>query len=298
MKFICINILKYVLIIKKLILLVVIANPVFLHTNPVIEGHLMGQFGNQLFIIAATTSLALDHGAEPIFPSLMDSQEFNIPFNYRTVFYHLKASKSINSIAGIYYEPHYTYEEIPYQPNMKIVGWFQSEKYFIKHKEEILSLFEPHPEILAYLNRKYSDIINHPNTVSIHLRSYQIENPEVAQCYITYGAEYVEKAMELFPKDTLFVVFSNQMEWCKQILEEFPRNVRFIEGENYIYDFYLMSLCKNNIICNSSFSWWAAYLNKNPHKIIVAPPLWFSPSYKSEHETRDLIPEGWTLLAN
>jgi hypothetical protein len=296
MKFLNINKRRLFVRFKRIFIVILMANPSFLLAKPFVEGHLMGQFGNQMFIIAAATSLALDHEAEAIFPSLRNSQEFNIPFNYRMAFYHLNASQPKNNLESTYYEPHYIYEEIPYQPNMKIVGWFQSEKYFIKHKQEILSLFEPNSEIMAYLNNKYSDIIHHPQTVSIHLRSYHIENPEVAQCYITYGTEYVEKAMKSFPENSLFVVFSNQMGWCKKILENLPGNIQFIEGENYIYDFYLMSLCKNNIICNSSFSWWAAYLNKNPHKIVIVPPVWFHPSYKSELETKDLIPKEWILL--
>jgi glycosyl transferase family 11 len=289
---------KLIVCIRNLFLLAFMSFSASLPAKPFIEGHMMGQFGNQLFIIAATTSLALDHDAEPRFPTLATSREFNIPFNHQMVFHHLNSNSPDSGIENTYIEPNYYYEEIPYQPNMKIVGWFQSEKYFINHKDEILTLFAPHPEIMNYLNSKYSEIINNPKTVSIHLRTYDVEIPEVANCYITYGAEYVEKAMELFPEDSLFVVFSNQMKWCKQILQGIPKNMRFIEKENYIYDFYLMSLCKHNIICNSSFSWWSAYLNKNPDKIVVVPPLWFSPSYKSEFDARDLIPDGWTVLKN
>ncbi len=252
-------------------------NPSLLLAGPFVEGQLMGQFGNQLFIIAAATSLALDHGAEAVFPDLVTEQKYNIPFNYSTVFYDLNASRP-NKMDAIYREPHFYYDEIPYRPNMKIVGYFQSEKYFVKHKQEILSLFEPKPEIIAYLQSKYCDIINHPYTVSIHLRSYLIEDPGIAVNYITHGAEYVEQAMKLFPENALFVVFSNNMDWCKTTLQNLQGNIQFIEGENYIHDFYLMSLCKHNIITNSSFSWWAAYLNKNTNKIVVVPPRWFNPS--------------------
>lgn len=260
-----------------------------------VVGNLMGQFGNQMFIIAAATSLALDHGAAPLFPDLLapKNPKDNISFNYQKVFYHLNTRKPSNRPKFHYQETSFNYAKIPFVPNMEITGYFQSEKYFINHKNEILKLFAPHPEIVNYLNEKYTDIINHPETVSVHVRSYLKEDPE-QKAHITYGVEFFEKAIMLFPETALIVVFSNQIEWCRQNFSHIPRNLRFIEGEEHHYDFYLMSMCKHNIICNSSFSWWAAYLNRNPRKIVIAPPLWFNPSYIAS--TPDLLPPEWVVL--
>jgi hypothetical protein len=75
----------------------------------------------------------------------------------------------------------------------------------------------------------------------------------------------------------------------------FP-NTEFVSGEitkTHFEDLYLMSVCKHNIIANSSFSWWGAWLNENPDKIVIAPKNWFN---KGPKDTYDLYPEGWTLI--
>ncbi|WP_068471351.1 alpha-1,2-fucosyltransferase [Candidatus Protochlamydia phocaeensis] len=284
--------------IKKLVVFAFFL-PTVLMAQPYVTAHLMGQFGNQLFIMAAAISLALDHGADYTFPDLLSEQMdpvFKIPLNYEKVFYHLNAFKPPEPCDYLYLEPNFSYDPIPYQPNMRLLGWFQSEKYFANHKEEIIDLFSPPPAILEHLQKNYGDILQHPRTVAIHLRSYLKEPLEQRMAYAHLGADYVKKAMSLFPEDALFVVFSNDMEWCKEELSQLAlsRSIRFIEGEPHYHDFYLMSLCKHNIICNSSFSWWAAYLNRNPEKIVAAPAAWFSETYI--RDTRDLIPEEWVIV--
>lgn len=279
--------------IYKILVLVWMSITAGISAQPVIVGDLMGQLGNQMFQIATTTCLALENGAIPLFPSLISETDFNIPLNYEKVFYHLNASLPEEPIQYYHIEPQFCYSPITYQPNMAIRGWFQSDKYFRHRREDILALFAPHPEIIEYLNHKYSFIIQHPHTVSIHYRSYNKEDPEhivYAKCRMEY---YIE-AINQFPKETLFVVFSNDIEWCKTNFSNIPRNFFFIEGEAHYHDLYLMSLCKDNIICNSSFSWWGAYLNTNEKKRVIAPKNWFNPIYCSN--TKDLIPEEWNLL--
>ena len=130
--------------------------------------------------------------------------------------------------------------------------------------------------------------------MAIHFRSYAKEDP-LQKVYVQLGVNYYKAAMDQFPDDALFVVFSQDIEWCKEHLAPLKKNILFIEGERHYHDFYLMTLCKHNIICNSTFSWWGAYLNKNPNKKIFAPLYWFAPTY--HHDTRDLIPDSWTLVA-
>ena len=123
--------------------------PIHIYSQPFVTGHLMGQLGNQMFIIAAATNVALDNGAVPVFPGFHEPEQdpvFNLAYNYAHIFYHLNTSTPETKIEHIFRESpfNYNYEPIPYQPNMKIFGWFQSEKYFTNHKEEILTLFAPH----------------------------------------------------------------------------------------------------------------------------------------------------------
>lgn len=268
-----------------------------LDTPPFVIGRLSGQLGNQFFIIAATMSLAMKHRAIPIFPDLTSQKDanFNFKVNHEHVFQSLNTSQPVEEIEYYYREPEYSYLPIPYHDNMEIRGWFQSEKYFQDHKKEIIELFSPSQEIVDYLRSKYADIIDAPNTVAIHFRSYLQEDPN-QKVYVNLGLNYYERAMSFFPQDTVFIVFSQHMKWCKEHFSKMGKHVRFIEGETHFHDLYLMSLCKHNIIGNSTFSWWGAYLNKNPRKKVIAPMNWFCPSYN--HDTKDLVPPEWILISS
>ena len=265
-------------------------------SEPYVTAHLMGQLGNQMFIIAAATSLALDHGVQATFPELLDEGDepvFKLPYNYKHLFYRCQTKTPSKEIATIYREPRFCYDSIPFEPNMMLFGWFQSHKYFAHHRQEILNLFQPSEKILTHLQQTYSEIIQHPESVAIHFRSYLKEDPKQL-VYPTYDASYYQAAMQCFSEDALFIVFSNDMPHCKEMFANLPGNFLFIEGENHFHDLYLMSLCKHQIICNSSFSWWGAYLNKNPDKKVIVPPQWFAETYV--RDTSDLIPETWIRL--
>ncbi len=258
---------------------------------PFVTASLQGQLGNQLFIIAAATSLALDHDIHAIFPDLIEKSAYNIPYNYEKLFRSFPVTLP-RPIRWIYEEPSFSYKPIPYHPNMQLVGYFQSEKYFLSHKKEILALFAAPPYVKEHLFLHYADIIEHPSSVSIHVRFYH-EDP-LGKVYVPFEKSYFEKAMAHFPENSLFVLFSNNMERCKELLSSLPGNLRFIEGEDAISDLYLMSFCKHNIITNSSFSWWGAYLNQNPDKKVIAPKQWFNPAYISD--TQDLLPKEWIQI--
>lgn len=265
--------------------------------KPFIKGNLRERLGNQLFIVAANVSLALDNDARAIFPELLSRTDSDIPENYKNVLWRLDVSKPNRPICFNYCEPSLVYSPIPFVPNMQTNGWFASERHFKHHKDEILALFAPHPDIVNYLHNKYRDILEHPNTVAIHVRAYFLESSYAAQNFVSYKRDYFEKAMDLFPDDTLFVIFSDKINWCKQEFAPLAasKNVRFIENEKSYHDFFFMSMCKHNIISNSTFSWWGAYLNTNPDKIVIAPPQWFHPE-SSLKDIPDLFPPEWFIL--
>lgn len=263
-----------------------------LNASPFVSARLIGQLGNQFFQIAAATSLAIDNDATTVFPDLVNSQEFNIPLNYSKVFYHLNVATA-EPLCYHYTEPQFPYTPISYHPNMCIQGWFQCEKYFSRHKREILELFAPSKEISDYLTSKYANLLNHPCTVAVHFRSYLQEDP-LQKVHPTQTKEYYEKAVAYYPEDSLFIVCSNDIPLCKIILSDIQRKFVFIEGEPHYHDIYLMSLCKHNIISNSSFSWWSAYLNQNPNKIVTSPKKWFTPVCGMDY--KDIIPEEWIAI--
>lgn len=254
---------------------------------------LNGQLGNQLFEIATALSLALDYGAELTVPDLKKLNKWGIPQNREAVFWRINTSEPKAQINFHFVEKGFQYTPIPYHPNMQIEGFFQSEKYFEHHKDLILELFSPKESIVQDLKARYSDIIDHPDTVSIHVRTYIKDDPNHTY-YCLNGRKYLEEAIAYFPEDSYFIVFSDNIPWCKIELAGLCKNIRFMENDTYLNDFYLMTLCKNHIISNSSFSWWAAYLNKYPYKLVIAPKNWFTPAVG--HDTSDLIPEEWIKI--
>lgn len=149
----------------------------------------------------------------------------------------------------------------------------QDEKYFEKYADKIRDL--------------YSDGIKTWNRVSIHVRRAKNPiNPEEPaysengfyadlghHAHEDMSDNYYVRAMKMFPDDK-FVVFSDDIEWCKQ--QEMFKDCEFSEGWDEISDLNAMASCKHNIIANSSFSWWAAWLNPNPNKIVIAPKQWFA----------------------
>lgn len=253
----------------------------------------VGQLGNQCFQIAAAVSLALDHGTDVCFPELRTSPNNGIPDNYAHVFWRLNGEPLEPPSGPIYEEKEFPYVPIPYEPNLCLKGYFQSEKYFRHHKQEIQELFAPSPEITRYLQEKYGDLLSSPHVVALHIRTYVKDDPR-HRGFCLNGLSYIKKAIALFPESTLFLVFSDHMSWCKKKLKEIDRSFVFIEGQPHYYDFYLMSMCPHQIISNSSFSWWAAYLNPNPHKIVVAPKRWFQPI--TGLDTRDIAPPEWIVI--
>lgn len=261
--------------------------------KPFVIGKLKGQLGNQMFEIAAALSLAQDNGAEAYFPDLSEQDNFNIPNNAKKIFYKLRSSRPEGEVQYYYQEPAHNYHPIPFVPDMEIAGFYQSEKYFKHNFDKIKPYFEAPQNIIDDLMRDYGDIIGYPKTVSLHVRTYFGEHNSHSVMNFC-GIDYITKAMGQFPdEDTLFVVFSDQIWWVKMVLRQSDRNIIYIEGQDYLHDFYLMSLCKDNIISNSTFSWWAAYLNANPEKIVVAPVKWFS---QKKIDSSDLIPEDWIQI--
>ena len=92
----------------------------------------------------------------------------------------------------------------------------------------------------------------------------------------------------------MYAVFSDDIEWCKKVFGN-SEEIIYIEKEADYVDLYLMSLCKHNIIANSTFSWWGAWLGKHPDQIVIAPNQWFGPAI-TDKPTDDLIPESWHKL--
>lgn len=240
----------------------------------------MGRLGNQMFQIASTIGIARDNGTDYVFPAW----EYSYYMNKSLPVGALNNTSDIHE-SGFHYTPILLNEG-----NKNLVGYLQSERYFIKYKEEVMQYFKLKDEHRDYIRNKYGPLLAHSNTCSVHVR--RTDYLKLQQHHPVLSLDYYKEAMNKFP-DALFLIFSDDIAWCKDNLKF--DNTQFIEGENPIVDMYLMSMCKNNIIANSSFSWWSAWMNGTPDKKVIAPKAWFGPAYR-DMSTNDLLPETWIKI--
>ena len=104
--------------------------------------------------------------------------------------------------------------------------------------------------------------------------------------------EYLYKAVEMLPKvDTIFVV-SDDLDWCKQNLSF--SNTVFVDYTRH-EALWFLSLCQNFVISNSTFTWWGAYLSKNPSKTVIAPGVWFGPDILQDVDPKDVVCKSWKI---
>ncbi len=250
--------------------------------------NLKGGLGNMLFQIASAYAISVENNDTLIIDEKKSHKVHNnIDFYKKNIFRKLTYEKCYNE--NTYNEKYFHYNKINYQKNILIDGYFQSEKYFSNHKKDILNLFSIDENSNLYINNKYGSILN-DETCSIHIRRGDYLN--LPNYHPICEKEYYIKAIDKFKSNTKFLIFSDDINWCKNNL--IGNNFIFIENEFDYIDIWLMSLCKNNIIANSTFSWWGAWLNKNENKKIISPKKWFGPLIN--HNTKDLIPNTWITI--
>ena len=252
-----------------------------------ITAQLKGGLGNMMFQIAATYALALDNNDTSALIHQTPINQGNPSLTYvENILSRVKFVDKLNLIST-YHEPNYHFQKLPYKDGLRLNGYFQSERYFIHRDKEVRDLFRPTEEIIKYIQAKHPFILN-KKTVGVHVRKGDyLNNPNI---HPTCSEQYYKDAIKNFP-DHSIIMFSDDTEWCKKV---FGESVQVITGEPDWIDLYLMSMSKHNIIANSSFSWWAAWLNSNPHKKVIAPKTWFGKN--ARHDTKDLYCEGWKII--
>lgn len=259
--------------------------------KPYVIGKLISQLGNNLFQVAAASAVAWDNGAEPLFPDFDLVQYPWLEKHYSHVFFRCSNKHPEHPIEFYWQEPSFAYHPISFHSNMMTTGYFQSEKYFVQHRERILELFAPRKDDATYIQNKYGALLDSSLTVAVQIRLYW-EDAE-GNSYNQYGKDYFTKAMDLFPADTLFIVSSNNLEFAKRCLPE-SHNIFYLQDEPDYIDLFILSRCKHAIISNSSFGWWAAWLIQNPEKKVVCPAVWVNPKWPLP--TQDVCPDEWIKL--
>lgn len=262
-----------------------------------------GRLGNQIFQYAACYAIAKKLGVEFIIPqknidNIKQDGCFDysnnqwIPYNFRMYdCFEITAPKGEVKVDYIFQEPyfHYTKEFNKIQDNTSVQGYYQSEKYFIDYKKDIIKEFTFKPKIRSQADDMIKDFRNN-EIVAVHIRrGDNVINP----AFPVISIEYIQEALNVFSnKEYNFLIISDDIPYCKEIFPE-SENIRFSNGTNDFVDLCLMTLCDHNIISNSSFSWWGAWLNNNPNKIITAPSDWFKDKTMN---TNDLIPREWKII--
>jgi len=291
---------------------------------------IMGGLGNQMFQYAAGRSLALRLGTvlKLDLTSLEESREgfalrpyglscFRIAADIATPedvttllgnkpIYNILRAKLLKRLGlrwklpCLYREPHYHYDTnfecLP--DNTWLSGYWHSENYFSSIRQLIMEEFSCY-EPLTDQNQKIADCIANTQSVSIHVRRGDyVTDPVTSQFHGTCSLDYYKDAVAEITRRTdnpHFYIFSDDHSWVKEhLLLDHPTTFVDCNGPDKSYeDLRLMSLCRHNIIANSSFSWWGAWLNRNPSKTVMAPRRWFN---NPDLDTKDLIPSGWLKL--
>jgi hypothetical protein len=266
-----------------------------------------GRFGNQMFQFAALLGVADKTGYDVKIPlentrddafSFYDlskqaseptGMELRKPFDIPDSFF-TSQNEVYETIKQRYQEPffHFSPAVFDIPDNTDISGYFQSEKYF-KHAEDIVrDLFTFRPEIRERAERELANIKDDAPRVSIHVRrgDYVANSGNHTVTGLNYYGEAISKFF--YDKQYRFVVFSDDPEWCRDAFDG-----GYVVDINDSYtEMCMMSMCDHHIIANSSFSWWGAWLNPNPKKIVTAPSQWFGPNLK-HNSILDLLPTEW-----
>ncbi len=196
-------------------------------------------------------------------------------------------------------EPDFTFcpDILKIKDNCYLSGSWQSEKYFIDKEDVIRKELALKNEMSADAN-EWIEKIKKCNSISLHIRRGDyVTSPVANQYHGTCNIGYYEKAIDFILKKTdvpEFFIFSDDIEWAKHNLRikspvHFVSDIKIPDYEELM----LMSGCRHNIIANSSFSWWGAWLNDNLSKIVIAPQAWF---YVKNKNIKDLILKDWIMI--
>ena len=177
--------------------------------------------------------------------------------------------------------------------NEYVKGYFQTEKYFSEIRSTLLTQFTLPSEIENSTQNYKKEITAAESSCSLHIRRGDyISNSKSNAIHGTCSLEYYKKAIQTIEEkhnNVTFFIFSDAISWVKENLV--LKNAVYINHNCVPHeDIYLMSLCKNNITANSSFSWWGAWLNKNDYKTVIAPKLWFT------SKENEIVCENWIKI--
>lgn len=281
---------------------------------------LCGGLGNQMFQYAVGKTLADGLGQElKLDISGYASQiQGDTPRAYRLQFFSISPSIATEEEIRRYKYPygliskgwryinkkifrkHYTdyHPEVISNPPLYLDGFFQSEKYFLKNRNTLVKSFSLKPTAISEeLNNLLLNIKHSENSISLHVRRGDyFANSVTTKIHGVDLSEYYKRAISLMRQrvpNPHFFVFSDDIEWVKNNLQ-IDGEKTYVSNPNLedYQELAAMSHCRHNIIANSSFSWWGAWLNQNPEKIVTAPSVWTVKN--TDHP--NIVPDTWIKL--
>jgi hypothetical protein len=271
--------------------------------RPLVTIELQGGLGNQMFQVAAAYAHARSNKARLVLNldvSNTPNQGRRVSAYKNRVFNFTHDPAACLRCTSVYKEPCFSFKPIPYTVNQKLVGYFQSEKYFAPFGNAIASHFRAGLK-RAYLNesRKVADFINtlkrgnKAQVTAVHVR--RGDYVRLADYHALLSAHYYRAAQRRVEArcsaSTRYIVVSDDPAFCREAL---PKEFELSPFGDEISDLLLCANADHVITANSSFSWWGAYLNPSPSKIVAAPQRWFGP--KGPRDTQDLVPDSWFTL--
>ena len=235
-----------------------------------------GRLGNIMFCVASGKYYADKHGMD--FYLLRNNSHDNYLSKYEKTFF--KDIKMVDSYDNTF---EVVKEKKGYDPivrksngNLYIDGYRESPKYWDENKEFVCSLFKPENGIIDAIKSVYD--IDFSEYVSINVRRGDYLKPDVQKRLGLLDIEFFRNCIKKYPTEQKFLISSDDIEWCKKkfVGDNFMFVDREIGGfEKIFVDLWIQTLCSGNIISNSTFSWWGAYLNKTKGRKVYYPYRFF-----------------------
>jgi Glycosyl transferase family 11. len=185
---------------------------------------------------------------------------------------------------------------LSFQKQAVLDGYWQSERYFPTIRSLLLDELVLKDKFVSNRFLSLKQEISAVESVAVHIRRGDyVHKKNVNQEFGVCSLEYYKKAIQLIKtskQKPVFYIFSDDLAWCRENLPD-ADSLHFVSGFKDYQDLMLISSCCHQIVANSSFSWWGAWLNPNSHKIVIAPKTWFA---SPELDTTDIVPETWLRL--
>jgi len=253
--------------------------------------YLMGGLGNQMFQIGHTLAQGFKHNVKTIFKT-----DAHTPMQgYKPTKYLKTIFRNIEFV-----------DEIPFcfrmncpwgmnnvnpstEVNTEFYGYFQSSKNFYGFDEKIKETFSPTNDFLDKISKKYPELLNQ-NNVSIHIR--RGDYLKISDVLPVIDISYIDECLSKIDSYDNIFVLTDDKNWADENIKY--KNIIIPKDLEDYEELWLISLCRYNIMSNSTFSWWGAYLNKNVNKRVFVPNLWFGP--KGEKLIDDLYESEWEKI--